>query len=245
MIIQSQSEKGNHYESLENAERNCGIQRQSDELDTDSFLRASNIKLQTEEQPRNIESDKKKMGLTYDESLLAAGGFGRFQWFTTIFITILFNSSGHLFYGLAYLELYPAYICPQDIPNCDHTDKCRDPSIPIDWSSDKSLHNWVEKLDLTCAEPYKVGLLGSMYFAGWTIACLVVPRIGWYILCLLARNGTLKICQYNICVCLQFRWFYSHLDFTLLQIFDQRMALPSNIWNYNDCNFKCFYAFNA
>ena len=27
-------------------------------------------------------------------------------------------------------------------------------------------------------EAVKIGLIGSMYFAGWTVSCLVVPRLG-------------------------------------------------------------------
>ncbi|CDW78574.1 solute carrier family member 5 [Stylonychia lemnae] len=181
MIIQSKKGEGNHYESMkENSKNSKVVQRQYSEPYNDSLSKPSTIKTQIfqEEMNKLIESGKKNQGLTYNEALLAAGGFGRFQWFTSFFMIMLYNSSGYLFYGLAYLELYPVYKCPTDIPKCDHTDKCRDPSIQVDWSNDKSLHNWVEKLDLTCAKPFQVGLIGSMFFAGWTAACIIVPRIG-------------------------------------------------------------------
>jgi MFS family permease len=100
---------------------------------------------------------------------------------------LIYVSNGYIFYGLTYLELFPDYLCPPDIPKCDHTDKCNHPGIAVDWSSPRSLHNWVETLSLECkpnslltcigAETYKVGLLGSMYFAGWTASCIFVPRL--------------------------------------------------------------------
>ncbi len=61
---------------------------------------------------------------------------------------IIYVSNGFLFYCLSYLNLFPDYICPADKPKCDYTDKCKDPSIPIDWSSTRSLDNWVEKFNL-------------------------------------------------------------------------------------------------
>ena len=66
---------------------------------------------------------------SFDESLSKAGGFGLFQVFSFIFLTLAMVSNGYMFYALPYLELFPDYICPVDIPDCDHTDHCRDKSI--------------------------------------------------------------------------------------------------------------------
>jgi hypothetical protein len=71
-------------------------------------------------------------------------------------------TNGYLFYALPFLELYPEYECPIDLPNCNHRDRCLDPiRIRVNWDSSKSLDNWVERLDLECAEPYMIGMLGS------------------------------------------------------------------------------------
>ena len=42
-------------------------------------------------------------------------------------------------------------------------------SYEIDWEDSRSLHNWVEKLDLVCCPSWKVGMMGSMVFVGWVI----------------------------------------------------------------------------
>ncbi|CDW81726.1 solute carrier family member 5 [Stylonychia lemnae] len=117
-------------------------------------------------------------GLTYDQAIDRAGGFGLFQIFSTSMIMICYLSNGYIFYSLTYLELFPDYICPAYNKKCTYKDRCDDKSIPIDWSSDRSLDNWVALYNLECADSVQIGLLGSMYFAGWCIACIVVPRLG-------------------------------------------------------------------
>ncbi|CDW82353.1 solute carrier family member 5 [Stylonychia lemnae] len=91
----------------------------------------------------------------------------------------MYVSNGYVFYALTYLELFPDYTCPKGYPDkCDQAARCKDPvNVQIDWTSHRSLHNWVETLSLECAESYKIGLLGSMYFAGWTVSCIFVPRL--------------------------------------------------------------------
>ena len=38
-----------------------------------------------------------------------AGGFGRFQWFSTILLVLNQQTGSWLYYGFAFLEDYPAY----------------------------------------------------------------------------------------------------------------------------------------
>lgn len=40
-----------------------------------------------------------------------------------------------------------------------------------------SLHNWVETLSLECTSKTQVGLIGSMFFAGWAISATFLPRL--------------------------------------------------------------------
>eukprot|EP00347_Sterkiella_histriomuscorum_P020221 403338627 len=116
--------------------------------------------------------------VTFDEALNDCGGFGFFQYFSTIFLMIVYSSNGYLFYALSYLNLFPEYTCPLDMPNCTYLEKCRNPDIvTVNWENTKSLNNWVQKLGLECVDPYKIGLLGTMYFAGWTISCAICPRL--------------------------------------------------------------------
>jgi len=47
----------------------------------------------------------------------------------------------------------------------------------IDYSTNLSLHNWVQQLNLWCVPSFKLGLLGSMYFAGWAFTVIWVPLL--------------------------------------------------------------------
>lgn len=47
---------------------------------------------------------------------------------------------------------------------------------PINWNSPRSVHNWVETLGLDCVEPYRIGLMGSMFFLGIAVFTLFVAR---------------------------------------------------------------------
>ena len=37
------------------------------------------------------------------------------------------------------------------------------------------MYNWVEQLDLVCVRGEKIGLIGSMFFAGWSTTVLFIP----------------------------------------------------------------------
>ena len=50
-------------------------------------------------------------------------------------------------------------------------------SYEIDWEDSRSLHNWVEKLDLVCCPSWKVGMMGSTVFVGWVITMAWMPRL--------------------------------------------------------------------
>lgn len=51
------------------------------------------------------------------------------------------------------------------------------PQIPyrIDYTSPLSLQNWVQQLNLICATETQIGMLGSVFFAGWTISAVIIP----------------------------------------------------------------------
>jgi len=45
--------------------------------------------------------------ITMDEAYIAAGGWGRFQYFMMITTILAMNSAGFVLYGVAYMELEP------------------------------------------------------------------------------------------------------------------------------------------
>lgn len=61
---------------------------------------------------------------------------------------------------------------------CKPADFCDNPDVfhRVDWDYYASLHNWVEDLDLACTPKAKIGLIGSMYFAGYTTSAILLPR---------------------------------------------------------------------
>lgn len=60
-------------------------------------------------------------------------------------------------------------ICSEGIPKEDYR--------PVE--DDEYIDNWVspEKLDLLCEPKYKIGLVGSLYFAGVVATILILPFI--------------------------------------------------------------------
>ena len=131
------------------------------------------------------------------------GGFGKisfnkafyigyFQLYSTIFLILAFGSSGNILYCLPYLELYPAFECKDgDIwKSCNEDGYCSATidNRRIDYSQDISLEIWMESLDLYCklislikccigTPKYLIGLIGSMFFVGWTVGCIALPRL--------------------------------------------------------------------
>ena len=75
-------------------------------------------------------------------------------------------TNGYLFYALPFLELYPEYECPSTIPDCKHQDRClnRD-GISVNWSSHKSLDNWVERFNIEITPlPYMIDLISNVSY---------------------------------------------------------------------------------
>eukprot|EP00347_Sterkiella_histriomuscorum_P018095 403346808 len=104
--------------------------------------------------------------VTLDEVILRAGGFGSV-----------------LAYSSTYLVQQPAYEC-QEVPegpweSCDKETACGDEihSWRVDWDSPESLENWLNMFELNCAPVVKTSLLSSMYYLGYSIGCLFIPRI--------------------------------------------------------------------
>ena len=48
--------------------------------------------------------------------------------------------------------------------------------VEYDYSGNTSFHNYVERLDLACATPETIGMLGSAFFLGWTLFAVAIPR---------------------------------------------------------------------
>ena len=56
-------------------------------------------------------------------------------------------------------------------------DGTRIKQVEYDYRGAFSFHNYVERLDLKCATPETIGMLGSAYFIGWTTFAIAIPRL--------------------------------------------------------------------
>jgi MFS family permease len=91
-----------------------------------------------------------------------------------------FMTSNYITYSISFLELQPKYICTYQNGTdyaCKNTDFCGT-TIPhrINYTDNTSLQNWVEDLDLYCTPGAQIGLIGSMFFAGWAVSATILPR---------------------------------------------------------------------
>ena len=99
---------------------------------------------------KNKMKGKNEAVTNIEDALNLCGGVGTFQ-----IISFLVNGGNYIraamtSYPLPYMELYPQYLC-HDIGStkkfeCTPSDFCGNPKVryEVDWSSNKSLHNWVE-----------------------------------------------------------------------------------------------------
>jgi len=93
---------------------------------------------------------------TVQEALQLAGGFGKMQVVLVLMIVLRVTYATQVIFIMPFMQLTPAYKCTSSVTaepyNCKPADFCgkSDVHAQIDWNSENSLHNWVEKFDLTC-----------------------------------------------------------------------------------------------
>jgi len=46
----------------------------------------------------------------------------------------------------------------------------------VNWDDNRSLHNWMEQYDLTCASSDTIGRIGSSFFVGTFLGSFILPR---------------------------------------------------------------------
>ena len=72
-----------------------------------------------------MEEDK---GLTLDEAMISAGGFGKFQIFMLIFYIMSFTAGNFLLYNYDFLVQYPVYMCETE-PDSEEYIECTNVEI--------------------------------------------------------------------------------------------------------------------
>ena len=117
----------------------------------------------------------------YDSLLNRTGGFGIFQWMSSVSLISSIAFGFIYFYPSAFYELQPVYLCTNStVENftCTAEDWCsaNDTTHRINWDSRFSLQNWIEQLGAACAPRSAIGALGSSYFFGWVVSLIFVSR---------------------------------------------------------------------
>ena len=92
-----------------------------------------------------------------------------------------------IYMNLAYLIQEPIYQCKfagsEEWQTCTEADFCGnmidqpDAEWKVDWDDRRSIHNWRERLNLTCASKFRIDLLLWAWFIGIAITTLWVPRM--------------------------------------------------------------------
>ena len=113
--------------------------------------------------------------LTIDDILAKLQGTGRYQTYLQTCCIILYTLGSKMLYVLPYLQLYPTLTCRASHPqsesffvpfkDCTQEVACNPEmtsEFNVDWS--RSLKNWTTELDLICAKPLAIGLMGSISF---------------------------------------------------------------------------------
>ena len=120
------------------------------------------------------------------------GGFGRFQLISFVLICLQINSDGFLVYNLTYLLLYTKFDCYWNDPlqnidkDANSTDYCKPSyfckntgiiSYVIDNDSTITLVNWIDRFDLICSDSIIISLFGMLFFTGFAVSSLFVPKL--------------------------------------------------------------------
>ena len=110
------------------------------------------------------------------------------EWFAIIVAGML--SGAFVNYSLYYFTLSPVYDCIKmgstEYSKCTKVDICSgpgnspNPKVPfkVDYSSQFSIHNWIEQYHLECASDSVIGEIGSCFFIGTFVGSFILPRLG-------------------------------------------------------------------
>lgn len=117
-----------------------------------------------------------------DQAIERAGGFGKFQWIYVSLAAVCFDMNGYFLQNLSYLTLIPVLKWPtvsgyvtwksHNIDPCENG-KLK-PNVYVDFSNEKSLHNWITEMDLYCVEPYQTSLFGALFFSGVLLSMIIM-----------------------------------------------------------------------
>ena len=133
----------------------------------------------------NLARQEKLLNEKIDGLLEEIGGFGFYQALISFAFLAQDMPVAILLKNMSYFTKAPKeYICvfeDSDEPrSCLPEDFCNDPALRSyvpNTDLDKTYYNWVTNLDLACEPSYKIGLLGSIFFVGFVMTLILLPRL--------------------------------------------------------------------
>eukprot|EP00347_Sterkiella_histriomuscorum_P010242 403377046 len=132
---------------------------------------------------QNLDEKLQDDKIDFYQALKQARGQNRyFELYCSIFMIWNYCTGDYLVYNLAYLELQPVFECLSsetgDYAQCTAKDYCREDTVSrINYDHETSLKNWQTDLNLACESSSTIAMLGSAYFIGYSLACLIMPRL--------------------------------------------------------------------
>lgn len=123
---------------------------------------------------------------TLEHAYEEMGGFGRFQWFSTIMLVIARNSGNFMYYGFAYLTMEQMYLCRFDPSMPFESCSAKEVICPalssgneqleyeVDESYEYYLDNWFVQMNLICTPKVKVSLMISYLYMALGVAGLLL-----------------------------------------------------------------------
>jgi MFS family permease len=79
------------------------------------------------------------------------------------------------------LQIYPQFECfnstTQVFEKCSRDTACQAGNWRLDWTSEKTLNNWITDMDLYCSEKWMIGLLGSIYYQGNLLGSILLSNL--------------------------------------------------------------------
>lgn len=139
-------------------------------------------------------------------------------------------SFNFVLYSLAFLELMPKFKCLMEngeYEPCSQEHICKTDTTQyiVDYDDQTSLDNWVMQLDLVCESKFKIGMIGSSFFIGWTLTTILLPAMADKY----GRKWIFRLSTLTTGIAMVFLLISTELYLTVLMMFICGLATPGRI----------------
>ena len=88
---------------------------------------------------------------------------------------------GFVTFVLPLLQIYPQFEwydpITQSYEKCDRDAACAGNNWRLDWTSERTLNNWISDMNLYWADKWMIGLLGSVYYQGHLLGSILLVHL--------------------------------------------------------------------